>query len=206
MKKRMLLTTFIMTLVLLMAVTTATFAWYEVSSSGYAASLSKTSATVSTVAGIFEADAVTLKGKLTAEQDVALTDNVGDSYIYVNGLKVVAHNDYQLNKIGDANLSIDWPELWEIGDDNAQLAYKLSFAGNYKVTISGENLRFYKGEFEPSISSVTANTLTLDVTISADDGSISIENGGNFYFAVTGEDEVQRDVVVTMVATMSKAA
>lgn len=210
MKKRMFLSTILMTLVLLLAVTTATFAWYEVSSTGKTANLSTPDATVTTVGGTFEAAAVTLNGSLVVEPSVALTKaSDGKSYVLVNGQNVVAQNDGTINKVGLATLSILWPSdvtSLPVADANAIYA---TFAGEYVVTISGTDLRFFNiadpEAAEPTAVEVAAPSIQLTVTLNAD-GTIDIEDSGEFYFAVTGKDGVQENgVTKTIVASMAKA-
>ena len=196
MKKRMFLSTILMTLVLLVALTTATFAWYTVSSSG-SASLAATSEDLVTVKGSYTAGAVTLVGDITTSDSVALTDENGVSWVIANGNLVKAQNDAELDKIGTATLSISWPEL--TGTAEEKLAQKLAYAGTYTVTISGDRVKLSKTNDAEDDENVWAYEATagaaieLTVTISDVDGSISIENGGVFYFAVDGEGAVDNN-------------
>ena len=173
-----------MTLVLLVAVTTATFAWYEVSSTG-SATLSATAEELNTVKGSYEAGAVQLVGEISTSDSVALTDEDGVSWVIANGNLVVAQNNAELQKVGTATLSVSWPTL--TGTAQEQLAQKLAYAGTYTVTISGERVKLSKLEDEPAYEKTAGAAITLTVTISAENGSITVENGGVFYFAVAGE-------------------
>ena len=138
-----------MTLVLLVAITTATFAWYNATvSANLSGSSSKNDIATATTREVSLAN-VTLAFTLTADNDVELTDASGYVWYNIDGTahKVVANNDANheegidwgasvtLKTVGSYTIAIDQTD-WAAESLDA----RKSAAGTYKVSVSSSTI------------------------------------------------------------------
>lgn len=184
MKKRMFLSTILMTLVLLLAVTTATFAWYSASQA--TATLKGIDATqVQAGEDSYTLDGLTISAEFDGTDyadgkfaDVELTDVNFDTYFLQNGT-LVKVTDKQTKAFGTAKVVVT-VKLGETviavnGAENDSLA---RYAGTYTVTVTGGGLvRVRNIAPEKSENGAAAVVTSFTITIS-DAGKLttSLEN------------------------------
>lgn len=187
MKKRMFLTTALMALVLLVAVTTATFAWYTAIEGDTA--VQGIAATVDASNADFTAGGVTVKFALSnPTEGVGPTDQNGNIYYITGNGTLVKAPDNTYTKEGTVTwtVSIDY--------DSSKMDYKEAASivkGTYTVKVSGTNLRLAEGEAGDAIKVGDASHVEIQFTISVDEeGTVSIistnnnSHTGELYFAV----------------------
>ena len=183
MKKRMLLSTVLMTLVLLLAVTTATFAWYQATSQGISVSNNNTS--VSTTDAKYQIGGVTFDVTWAAINDTCeeLTDASGNVYYIYNGTKVLKSVDASA-KYGTAVISsIKLAASAKEGDPNYNLPEGTiaSLAGNYEITVTATSTG-NRLCVSNSAGVATSNTCKLSCTIDSN-GNVTITSA-NVYFSI----------------------
>ena len=174
MKKRMFLSTILMTLVLLVALTTATFAWY--SASGQAsATLNGIDATqVQAAEDSYSLEALTISAKFAGTDyaegkfaDVDLTDVNGQTYFLQNGT-LVNVSDQATKWNGSASvvvsIKLGSEEIAVNDGENDSLA---RYAGTYTVTVSGAGLvRVRNSAPEKEENGADAAATSFTITIS----------------------------------------
>ena len=194
MKKRMFLSTILMTLVLLLAVTTATFAWYKAEqgnvdlTSTDTASLTANTTTVTLGAVTFtvEFGSVTEGTKPTYTSDAfagtALTDGAGVSK-YWTGSAAVPYE--ATNKVGVAKATV----TASVAEGENLSAALVNLYGSGKTTVvltikAGGQVTVEKAEadlFDEESPLSVANTITFELALDAN-GTTSSWNS-NFYYA-----------------------
>lgn len=170
MKKRMFLTTILMTLVLLVAVTTATFAWYS-ASQGDANLASTDEATVAAKTETVQLGALTFTVEFVGVDDefagVDLTDNQGKSYYWTGSEPV----EYQAAKDhGTAQVKVTASVA--DGDDLAAALQNLKGSGKtVTLVITAEGYVIVAETVANVYSNDTANAIEFAIELSAD-GSV----------------------------------
>ena len=167
MKKRLLISSVLMSAVLACALGTGTYAWYAASTSGSVSVSNTTGGSITTK----EAPSITkasMTCAITATETVDLSNDDGESYYIVSG-KAVQNNAADVTAAGSYVLSF-------VGDDADA---KRAAAGSYTLTLTGT---------EGAVLCLTENgeysaTITFAVVVDAD-GNISTGGTGDFYYAV----------------------
>mgnify|MGYP003291101262 CR=1 FL=1 len=189
MKKRMFLTTALMALVLLVAVTTATFAWYQAAEGGKTAIVETQDITTSSTE--FKAGAVTVKFTLSnPTTNVGPTDQAGNiKYKTQNGALVTAPSD-TYTKEG----TVQWTVTVEKTDANMTIeeAYAL-LKGEYVVQVSGSSMRFDEsnaiGAADTDTVSVSFKITEAGIVLGTNTAASSIN--GQIKFAVNSSYETK---------------
>ena len=161
MKKRMFLSTILMTLVLLLAVTTATFAWYTVGAAADAQGVEDTDTSITTAANNYSAGGVTFTAVLgtPSKSAVQLSDDNGQTFYYLaDGTTKVEDKSSTLDsKYGLITVSIEAALKAGTSPDVSLTDLLTSLAGKrVTVTISGTaGMKFKKAD------SITAHNTEL---------------------------------------------
>ena len=202
MKKRMFLSTILMTLVLLLAVTTATFAWYSAATGAGHSEEGAAVNTITTATNDFSAGSVKFTASLTEVSGTPhLTDLSGKTYYYAGATKDSAKVEASLervplaNRYGSAKVSVS-AEVVNAG--NATLANLLPLlAGNtvtVTITSTSSNVRLYTAQ-PTQISDLGASqTVAFTYNITESSTLATIIDAQTFYFAVTGAENVETAV------------
>ena len=177
MKKRMFLSTILMTLVLLVALTTATFAWYSATTSE--ATFVGDTTKVTTSDSTFSVGALTFTLDLgPATANVGPTDQEGNIYVIID-------NKEQLigQKIYEKSGSFSWTVTATVADNNLTLSQALASLNgtSYTVTFEGPNVRLSVASGDAAIAA--ANDANATVTFSVSGGQL-VNASGTVYFAV----------------------
>lgn len=194
MKKRMFLSTILMTLVLLVALTTATFAWYQASAGDYA--LTENAAT----GKLNVADNSLAAGKVTVtvtwgekSSNVNYTDTNGDSYYY-NGLVDEAHKVKVASPVATGTAAFT---LSLVGND----LDKKAAAGTYTITFTADGEVKIGNSVSAAIAiSNSGSTATHTFTIDSN-GNISVGSQGSVIFGFMGTDAKQEGASGSITAT-----
>lgn len=194
MKKRLFITSALMTVVLGASLATGTYAWYQVSAGGV--SLANNSGTITTGTDTtFEA--VELSAEFSQIDKLALTDSNGKSYVYVNGVKNDVTGTTEMPKFDEVKLTlsgsgVDWATI----------------AGNYTVTVTTEAP--VRLSLTPESVYAGTTSVTYDVTIDANGLKLtSAEGAGSssldltFYVSVAGAEEVETNVGGSVTASIA---
>lgn len=178
MKKRLLITSALMTAVLGASLATGTYAWYAVSNTQ--ATMTKvTSNNLSSSVGA-SVSAAGLNGVFGTFTPLQLTDDNGASY-YISGKKVYENESADVE--GENTFTLSWAT-----EDAAQ---KTAAAGSYVLTLKGSaNVALASTEngtvrVEDGLKG--GNSITYNVTI-ASDGTIS-PSTVTFYYAIRATDQ-----------------
>lgn len=183
MKKRMFLTTVLMTLVLLLAVTTATFAWYQASNTQAFTTESttgslETSGTSGQVGNLEFVFAFAGTGAEYAIQDVELTDKDGITWVYnAQGVLVEANNQQALKKTEAVTVTLS-----DIKDNGVSVeeANWSQFVGTYTITLkAGQKVKLAASAAAAEKAALEAE-VTFTVIIAAD-GKVSYANNTVYY-------------------------
>lgn len=161
MKKRMFLSTILMTLVLLVAVTTATFAWYQVTSES---KTSVVSATIETADDEYSIGDVTVKFTLKdAAGNIGPVNTDGKIFLEDENDNLIALPDNAYDKYG----SVIWEVtvVFDAEKMTKEEAYK-QIAGEYTVTVSGTDLRWSDVSGDKAVSE-GANSIDVTFTLTA---------------------------------------
>lgn len=136
MKKRMFLTTVLMALVLLMAVATATFAWYSATEGGRTAEAQSVNMTTSNAT--YQAGAVKVKFVLTnPSENVGPTNQAGEIKFVTPSKVEVKAPEGTYAKEG----TVTWTVTIEKADGMTEAEAYALLKGDYTVEVSGTSLR-----------------------------------------------------------------
>lgn len=220
MKKRMFLSTILMTLVLLLAVTTATFAWYQ-AQAGSVAYTNNTDSdnSLKTVANSYVTGSFEVTVELgTPSGAPVLTNADGETYYYagaVNGAEIkdtdagaksgscafTVKVTYGGSGLTDAEIADLWTQLGE------SVTVTISDNSGYS---NGAGLKFWEDAAHQSAwadGEATA-TFTFEKTALTFNGSVATIGTGTVYYGAKGVDDLAQtpsDVYV-MLATVAKTA
>lgn len=172
MKKRLLITSALMTAVLGASLATGTYAWYAVSTNR--AQMTSVVGSVGSKVDVDSIAAAGLVGTFSTLDQVDLSDYTGKSY-YLSGTKAFLDSEADIENKG--TFTIDWA-------DDTTAEQMAASAGTYTITITAGG-QVYLSETENSAYN-GVKTLTYDVTI-APDGTIT---GGTveFYYSVRAKN------------------
>ena len=222
MKKRMFLSTILMTLVLLLAVTTATFAWYQAQAGnvgyGSAPEQSVTTAANGYNAGGFQVNVAF--GELGANAPV-LTDASGKTYYYAgdkDGAEIL--DSSAAPKSNTVAFTVTVTYTGDITDDDALADLWTQLGENVKVTFTdgstgahitaGGGLKFWKdATHQTEWAEGAANVVYTfaNAPIEFTDGSATIGSGTLYYGAKGVNDFIQTPAdAYKIVATAAKNA
>ena len=208
MKKRMFLTTVLMTLVLLVAVTTATFAWYTASSGN--AELGQHTVTVDTADDTISIGNVKLNIALSnVSTDVGPSDKAlgseGKVIFVVGNAQRVVEAPYELEGTATWKITAEMAKTVVDGNvtewEEADAAALASIAGDYTITFTAENARIAAATGAVALEdSVQSYTVSINVSTA---GVISVTSG-TLYFAINSIVTNQAgSPVVTLKAKLS---
>ena len=199
MKKRMFLSTILMTLVLLVAVTTATFAWYEATANANA------KVDADTVAVGTQASGLTVAGYyITVEYDavatsVDLTDPEGNCWVISNGVLMPATAQGATEaSLAIASFSVHVYLQDAEGEKSTELTqgstdYKNALAAmgvlTYKVMAAGDSVTRIGLEADTYGNGVGQEAIEIG-TLSIASGVATL-NVSPVYYSVTGQDDNQ---------------
>lgn len=204
MKKRMFLTTALMALVLLVAVTTATFAWYQASTTGTITPQDK-SHNVGTSSEVYEVGALTITvnfdGTITNLGPVDTDGNV--KFLNSKGQEVY-NKKYNVQNYYDTYGSVTWSVYAEIGGEEASSADLSAYVGTkFTVIFSGDNLRVTENEnkvtktenagegyINEDITEVSFTVIisqTGSFVLFVDDAETATPAGGNLFVSIHNE-------------------
>lgn len=189
MKKRLLITSALMTAVLGASLATGTYAWYSATEGTFVKG-AMGSETISTVDNAYSVGDITLNVVFADPSgEVKLSDTDGYSYVWVGGVKTkdtsVAQNDASM--YGTIGVSIT--ATTTRGNATADELKAIKGTYNLTVTASGQaKISLESGA--AAIAATKGNTATIVVTIS-DAGAISLDKS-TIYFAMQG-DEAKTD-------------
>lgn len=203
MKKRMLLSTVLMTLVLLLAATTATFAWYQASASGEISG-GTTNQSITTSGNTYEIGALQVKvafsnasldnlGPVGSDGSVQFTTADGGNIKFNN------HADQELY---DVLGSVEWSLVVTLDEETATKSDLQAYAGTeFTIVIDGTMLKL--ADSAPADGYV-ANDSTLSYTVKiAADGSLTGTTSGKVYVSVH-EEYSTKNGSLTVVATVAE--
>ena len=185
MKKRMFLSTILMTLVLLLAVTTATFAWYKASSGSLTLTEQAPTGALYVKDNSVELGdvSVTVSWSNQLPNDVNYTDTTGKSYYYAG--KVDA--DHKLEVANPKATSTVGFTLTLVGDTASLQA----LSGTYVITFTASGELKIGVTEEAAIAVDTAgSTATHEFTI-GNAGTITEGASGSIIFGFIGKDVLQ---------------
>lgn len=205
MKKRLLITSALMTAVLGASLATGTYAWYSASAAGTLNASANESISAS-VHGTYAAVTVGLDMEFGTLGSVALTDSSGDSYVLVNGTKVEAAENDSANEVfakyAKGTLTWGWNE-------DTTDAEKAAFAGKtYTVTVAatGETasrVRLHDSS-EDNMYSAT-ETISVEFSVGATSPYALTVTSLDFWYSVAGLETLETtDVSVSLVASMAE--
>lgn len=165
MKKRMFLSTILMTLVLVVALTTATFAWYQATTGD--ATLEGDSVEIATSSETYTIGDITFKLTLTdtSADPVGPTDQDGDNYVMINGQAQLIDTALYA-KSG----TISWSVEATVAQGDLTLAEALASleGATYTVTLSGTDVRLAaNGEAAIAAANGASTTVTFSVASGA---------------------------------------
>lgn len=208
MKKRLLISSALMTAVLACALGTGTYAWYQAGAAATAVAGTAATGSVGTAVNSYSAGSVTFTPVLALGEDEkpVLTDTQGRTYYYLkNGeTKVEDQGVANEKKYGSGKVSVT--AALSNASGSATLADVLpELAGKtITVTLSGTNLRFFKTA--PSEQNYEGETVSFEHKILSTDTAATIIAETDFYYAITGVDQVQSDsTTYTITATVTIA-
>lgn len=201
MKKRMFLSTILMTLVLLLAVTTATFAWYQ----AQAASAQKRSdeVAVNTADNGYAAGGILFTVDVAAvSEKLALSDNNGDTWYYVGSSKVkdtTNPTDMAEVTVTVTAAKADPTNLASL--DELLAAYTLGkdlvvSSENAQVRLSATSADVYK---TTSTNSLTLSTLQSAQFTSANSYTLEF----TFWVSIAGQESVENPLSFEIAGTIS---
>ena len=186
MKKRMFLSTVLMTLVLLLAVTTATFAWYQATAGQVSLKEQTPTGTLSVENNAVDAGNIQVVVTWTTDplpSNVNYTDQSGKSFYY-NG---VVDEDH---KVEVANPVVTSTVAFSLALEGDELDKKAA-AGTYTITFTATGeVKIGNSAAEAQAVTTEGSTATHTFTIGAD-GTITVGSTGTVHFGFIGKDEVQ---------------
>lgn len=205
MKKRLLITSALMTAVLGASLATGTYAWYAASANGTLQATDSETINAS-VKGTYEAVNVALDMSFGTLGTVALTDTNGDSWVLVNGTKVeAAENDSDngvFAKYAQGTLTWGW-------NTNTPVEQKAAFAGKtYTVTVAATGataarVRLHDSSEDNMYSATETISVEFSVGLTAP-YNLSVTSL-DFWYSVAGLETLEtEDVSVQLVATMAE--
>lgn len=209
MKKRMFLTTILMTLVLLVAVTTATFAWYSVEAAGHSTA-NATNNTITTAENDYAAGSVKFSAQLGTPSNLAvqLSDKDGKTFYWLGETKVEDTESTLASKYGVITLDLIATKQ---GEDQASLAEILSSLDGkvVTVTISGTaGMKFQKATPTAAEDGWKGETVSYSVEIDADKAvaqAADLFEAVEFYYGFDGNviEDVKAAGTYVITATVS---
>lgn len=174
MKKRLLISSVLMSAVLACALGTGTYAWYEATTAGGAVSANTASATVATGDYAANVGSLAVNFTIVASQDVALTDpDTGLLSKVMVGTEALDAVDAK--KVGTYTVTCAWADTYNE-------AARKEVANTYTVTLDTEGLVVLLSE-NNSAKEKEVDTITITYTVDSN-GAVSVTDGGTGYFAV----------------------
>ena len=201
MKKRMFLSTILMTLVLLLAVTTATFAWYQASGAQATPSY-QSAAAISTGANTFGEGSFDVKISVNAAAtNLAFTDENGlTAYYLADGTTLVENVAIPVEQVAqadgtvtititytgaledDADILAAWTQL-----SKSKIAFDLVASNDVKLAKTGN-------AYEATANNTLQYTNVSLGTVAFTDGVYTLTVAESFVYAIAGLNEVQTSV------------
>ena len=197
MKKRMFLSTILMTLVLLVALTTATFAWYTASTADDATLEGVQNVAIATSDAEYSVGAGTIKVSLSdVTEQVGPTNQAGEIKYLINGVPtLVTPNGTYLTK-GTVKWTVSFVGADASVDDKTEL---MKYAGDYTLVISGDGARLH-ADADSVIAAADASVVTIKITVQAD-GTFKVSEG-TVSFAINSN--VTESTAVKLSASLAK--
>jgi len=191
MKKRLFISSILMTLVLLVAITTATFAWYSAASGAGAVSSSTTGTltaegSAGTLGSLEFEFSFAGTGTSSAIKPVELTDDSGDTYVLnSSGTPMLATNQAELFKVETLTVTLTGIEY--AGETVASANWG-DYQGTYTITLKAS------GKAKLAKTEAAAKTASLEAEVSftviiASNGTVTYGTGDNLnvvYFGMDG--------------------
>lgn len=197
MKKRMLLSTVLMTLVLLLAATTATFAWYQSTAGSFGLTSQAETGNLSVQNNSVSLGNVTVtvtwQAENTLPKNVNYTDVNGKSYYYA-GQVDAAHKLEVADpvKTGEATFTLSL-----VGD----VAELQAVSGTYVITFTASGEVKIANTADAAVKvGAEGSTATHEFTIGTA-GTITEGQTGTIHFGFIGKDQVQTGAGGTIKAT-----
>jgi len=202
MKKRLFISSILMTLVLLVAITTATFAWYSATSASATLTPGSTG-TITAKSSGYSAGDLTITGEFTGDLASACTLDLTD----VNGKTYV--------RSGSTNLEVSSAQSKTFatgtivatlsGAANASNEQRANFAGTYTVTVTaGAHVRITDDADAKFAAASIGNSISFTVVIAAD-GTVTNNGPLTYYVSLEPNNysglESDRTDAVTMTIT-----
>lgn len=195
MKKRLLITSALMTAVLGASLATGTYAWYNASALG-AVSVTTYNGSVNSSTNTFKTGAVTVTLEVTGITAVDLVDNTGATHYYKNEDTGTRYDAVAAAPVGNFTIT---------ASSENTTADLIAAEGEYELTVKANNDQVRWSLSDTTPYDIPAyEDLTVTVLIS-DTGAVSMKTGENkVYYSILGQDEVETQVTVTV--TISEAA
>lgn len=189
MKKRLLISSVLMSAVLACALGTGTYAWYAATEGSFVKG-TLDSATISAVDNAYRIGNITINVDLTDPSgSVKLSDTDGYSYVLVGGAKTrdttVAQNDASMYGTTTVSVSAETTRGAATADELKAIA------GTYTITITAtDQAKISLVDGAGAIAATKGNEVTVTFTIS-DAGVIGDLSKSTVYFAMQGDAEVE---------------
>lgn len=182
MKKRLLISSVLMSAVLACALGTGTYAWYAASGAGGSISADAyTSGTISTTTAEGTVGGYKLAITVTPGTAILLSDeDDGKAYVMVGEDVVEAATQ---NVVGTYTVSIDWAA----GSDNVTARKEL--AGDYEFTITAAGSAKLLKNSSSALKANVADSHTVVVTVSEETGNVTVKSGGTGYYCIRQTSE-----------------
>ncbi len=219
MKKRLFITSALMTAVMAASLATGTYAWY-VTGAGTGVSLVEATSKVNTAANSYSAGAVTFNANISSTGAPKLTDNKGKTYYYLGSVgtnnKAEDTGAQLTDKYATGTVSITGVLTNGAGASATYKEVMTSLIGKkYKITVtsSDANVKFFDSvPTAEGFNWAGAKTWSSQViTIATEHANQTDNTAGNvlgntnFYWGYSGEDKLQEQAKdITLTATITE--